>query len=73
MLLFLSISLWWAIGNGLGRGWAALIVAGIWAVIAAVLALLGRAELRKIKGVPETADTLSKIPNALKGQEENNQ
>lgn len=72
VLLFASVALWWAIGNGLGRGWAALIVAAIWAVVAGVLAVLGRGELRRIQGVPQTADTLGKIPNALKGQEENN-
>jgi tetrahydromethanopterin S-methyltransferase subunit G len=73
VLLFLSVSLWWAIGNSLGRGWAALIVAVIWAIIAAILFSVGKKELQKIQGVPQTADTLGKIPNALKGQEENNQ
>ena len=72
VLLFLSVSLWWAIGNGTGRGWAALIVAAIWAVIAAVLAFLGKKEFDRIRGIPQTTDTLGKIPNALKGQEENN-
>jgi hypothetical protein len=72
LLLFLSISLWWAIGNQIGRGWAALIVAAIWAVIALILALVGKKELEKIKGLPQTADTVGKIPNALKGNEENN-
>ncbi len=38
VLLFLSISLWWALGDGMGHGWSALIVAAIWAVIAVVLA-----------------------------------
>lgn len=73
LLLFLSISLWWAIGNALGRGWAALIVAVIWGIIAAVLFSMGKKELQQIQGVPKTTDTLGKIPNALKGQEENNQ
>jgi tetrahydromethanopterin S-methyltransferase subunit G len=73
VLLFLSISLWWAIGNSLGRGWAALIVAVVWAIIAAILFSVGKKELQKIQGVPQTTDTLGKIPNALKGQEENNQ
>jgi tetrahydromethanopterin S-methyltransferase subunit G len=73
VLLFLSVSLWWAIGNSLGRGWAALIVAVVWAIIAAILYSVGKKELQQIQGVPQTADTLGKIPNALKGQEENNQ
>ena len=28
--LFLSIALWWAIGDGIGHGWSALIVAALW-------------------------------------------
>lgn len=72
LLLFLSVSLWWAIGNETGRGWSALIVAAIWALIALVLALVGKKELAKTKGLPKTAETVSKIPNAVKGQEENN-
>jgi tetrahydromethanopterin S-methyltransferase subunit G len=72
VLLFLSISLWWAIGNALGRGWAALIVAVIWAIIAAVLVSLGKKEMERVRGIPETTDSLGKIPNALKGNEEEN-
>jgi hypothetical protein len=72
-LLFLSVSAWWALGTQIGYGWSALIVAVVWAVIAGILALVGKKELAKIKGLPQTADTVSKIPNALKGNEENNQ
>ncbi len=72
VLLFLSISLWWAIGNLLGRGWAALIVAVIWAIIAAILFSLGKKEMERVRGIPDTTDTLGKIPNALKGNEEEN-
>ena len=31
VLLFLSIALWWGLGNSIGRGWSALIVAAVWA------------------------------------------
>lgn len=72
VLLFLSISLWWAIGNYTGRGWAALIVAVVWAIVAAILLSFGRKELKRVRGLPTTADTLSKIPNAVKGKEEDN-
>jgi tetrahydromethanopterin S-methyltransferase subunit G len=72
VLLFLSISLWWAIGNAIGRGWAALIVAVVWAIIAAILLSVGRKELKRVRGLPTTADTLGKIPNAVKGKEEDN-
>ena len=72
VLLFGSIALWWAIGNEIGRGWAALIVAAIWAVIAVILALTGKKQMQQVSGIPETTDTVGKIPNALKGKEELN-
>lgn len=72
LLVFLSVAAWWGIGNYTGRGWSALIVAAFWLIVAAILAVLGRNELRRVRGVPDTADTVGKIPNALKGQEEKN-
>ncbi|WP_127573593.1 phage holin family protein [Georgenia faecalis] len=76
VLLFLSLALWWVLGAWIGDGdavpalgWSALIVAIIWAVIAAVLASMGRKEAKRAKGMPQTADTVKKIPDALKGQE----
>jgi hypothetical protein len=71
-LVFLSVSLWWALGEVTGRGWSALIVAAIWVIIAIILALAGRSEMKRIRGIPDTTDTLGKVPNALKGQEELN-
>ena len=72
MLLFLSISLWWALGNSMGHGWSALLVAAVWAVVAAVLAVVGRKEFAAIRGLDRTAETVKKIPNAVKGNEEDN-
>jgi hypothetical protein len=72
VLLFGSIALWWALSHPLGHSWSALVVAVIWGVIAAVLAMRGRKELRRVKGAPRTAQTVKKIPNALKGDEEAN-
>ena len=71
VLLFLSIALWWALGDSTGRGWSALIVAAVWVVITAVLALLGRTQLTQVQGVPRTTETVSKIPSAAVGHEEN--
>jgi hypothetical protein len=68
-LLFLSIALWWAIGSATGLGWSALIVAAIWGIIGAVLYVTGRNALKSIRGLPTTADTVKKIPDALKGNE----
>ncbi|MCT9872045.1 phage holin family protein [Paenarthrobacter aurescens] len=65
-VLFLSIALWWALGQLVGLGWSALIVAVIWGIVAAVLAAKGRKELNAIKGMPQTAETVKKIPPALK-------
>ena len=70
VLLFCSIALWWWIGDGIGHGWSALIVAAIWAVVAAVLAAVGRSKLKEVKGMPKTTSTAKKIPDALKGNEE---
>jgi len=71
-LLFLSIALWWALGAVINRGWSALVVAVIWGVVAAVLAQRGRTELKRVSGAPRTAETVKKIPEALKGHEEAN-
>jgi uncharacterized membrane protein YqjE len=71
-LMFISITVWWAIGNSTGRGWAALIVAIIWLIVAGILALVARSRLRKTSGLSQTTDTLGKVPNALKGHEEEN-
>ncbi len=71
-LVFLSVSAWWGLGQFIGNQWSGLIVAVIWAIVAVVLAVVGKKELAAVKGVPQTADTVGKIPNALKGQEEKN-
>jgi uncharacterized membrane protein YqjE len=69
VVLFLSIALWWALANGMDEGWAALIVAVLWAVVAAVLAVAGRARMRRINPKPErTVQTLQQVPDALKGR-----
>ncbi|MBT2531039.1 phage holin family protein [Arthrobacter sp. ISL-48] len=71
VLLFLSIALWYALGLLMGLGWSAVVVALIWAIIAAVLASMGRKELKTVQGMPQTAETLSEIPPTLKPGEVN--
>ena len=71
-LVFLSVSAWWGLGQFIGNEWSALIVAVIWVIIAIILALAGKKEMERIRGLPTTAETLGKVPNALKGQEEEN-
>ena len=67
--LFLSLALWAALANGMDEGWAALIVAAIWAIVGAVLYVTGRKKLREVQPKPErTVDTLKEVPDALKGR-----
>ncbi|MDJ0315246.1 phage holin family protein [Arthrobacter sp. H35-D1] len=66
VLIFLSLALWWALGYLIGLGWSAVAVAILWGIIAAVLAMLGRKELKSIKGLPQTGQTLQEIPPTLK-------
>lgn len=72
VLLFVSITLWQLLDNWMDSALAALIVAVIWGIVAAVLALKGKAEVQRVQGLPQTASTVKKIPNALKGHEEEN-
>ncbi|HEV7168626.1 MAG TPA: phage holin family protein [Micrococcaceae bacterium] len=65
-LLFLSIALWAALAYLIDTGWAAVIVAVIWAIIAAILAVVGRKQLSAIRGLPRTTETVQEIPGALK-------
>ncbi len=67
--LFLSCALWWGLANAMDAGWAALIVAVVWAVIGAVLYVTGRSTMRTVHPKPErTAETVQRIPGALKPQ-----
>lgn len=66
VLLFLSTAVWWTLGEAIGRGWSALVVMAVWAVVAAVLVTLGRGRLAAVKGMPQTTDTVKLIPSALK-------
>ena len=66
-LLFLSITLWWALSHLVGHSWSALIVAVIWGVIAAVTYSMGRKQFRSVNPKPErTVETLQQVPGALK-------
>jgi hypothetical protein len=71
-VVFLSIALWVVISDLTGPGWGAFIVAVIWLVAAAVLFAVARAEVKKVSGLPQTTETVRKVPNALKGHEERN-
>jgi len=53
VLVFLSLAMMWALGSIMALGWAALIVAAVWAVIAGVFALVGRRKLKGFNPKPE--------------------
>ena len=70
-VLFLSIALWMMLSYLLDDfAWSALIVAVIWGVVAAVLAVLGRKQLKQVEGAPRTTETAKRVPDALKGNED---
>jgi len=66
VLLFLSIALWWGLSNVMDGGWAALIVAAIWAIVAAVLFSIARSRAKELRAVPRTVDTVKQIPDAVR-------
>ena len=69
MIIFLSTALWWALSNVMDQSWAALIVAGVWALLASLLFVVGRGLLKSISLKPErTLASLKQIPDALKGR-----
>ncbi|AWB90404.1 phage holin family protein [Salinibacterium hongtaonis] len=70
-LFFLSIALWWALGELIGNGWSALIVAVLWGIIAAALAAAGRKAIKSVRGMPQTVQTMKNIPETLKPNEDN--
>lgn len=70
VLLFVSVSAWWGLGQFIGNAWSALVIAVVWAVVGAVLYASGRAQLGKVTGLPLTTETTKQIPPALAGHEE---
>lgn len=53
VLVFLSLTVVFALGNPLGLAWAALIVTAAWSIVAATLYLRGRSQLRTVSAKPE--------------------
>ncbi|ADB31019.1 protein of unknown function DUF1469 [Kribbella flavida DSM 17836] len=67
LALFVSLTVMWALGEVMHLAWAALIVAVIWAVVAAVLASAGRKALKEVNPTPEqTVETLKEDAQWLK-------
>ena len=55
-LLFLSITVWWALGYLIGNAWSALVITVVYAIVAAVLFGRGRSNLKTVRGAPRTVD-----------------
>ncbi|THE07860.1 phage holin family protein [Microbacterium oleivorans] len=71
VVLFLSLALWAALATLVGWGWSGVIVAVLWAIIAAALYVTGRKQLKNVQGAPQTVETLQDIPETFKRNEEN--
>jgi Putative Actinobacterial Holin-X, holin superfamily III len=66
-VVLLSFALVFGLGNVMDLGWAALIVAGIWGVIGAVLYANGRKKLKTVDPVPHrTVDTIKEDAQWMK-------
>ena len=69
-VFFLSVALMVGLGYLFDDlAWAAVVVAVIWAVIGLVMYLQGRTQLKTVQGAPRTADSVKKIPEAMKRNE----
>ncbi|RZT16842.1 putative superfamily III holin-X [Kribbella sp. VKM Ac-2569] len=65
--LFGSLTVMWALDKAMDLIWAALIVAAVWAVVAAVLAVVGRKELQEVHPKPDqTVESLKEDAKWLK-------
>ncbi|MGC4799107.1 phage holin family protein [Micromonospora saelicesensis] len=68
-VLFVSYALWWGLSNTMDQGWAALIVAVIWAAVAGGLFINARSQLKRARAVlPWTKQTARELPDALRGR-----
>lgn len=65
-LLFLSIAAWWGLGYLIGNAWSAVVIAVVYGIVAAILAVRGRKEIKDIQGAPQTVETVKEVPEALK-------
>ncbi|MEU5963079.1 phage holin family protein [Micromonospora parva] len=68
-VLFVSYALWWGLSNTMDQGWAALIVAVLWAAVAGGLFINARTQLKRARALlPRTKQTARELPDALRGR-----
>lgn len=65
VLLFLSVAAFFGLSLWIGYGFSALVVAALWTVIGLVLASAAKKKMQEIKGLPNTAETVKRIPSAF--------
>jgi hypothetical protein len=65
-LVFLSLAVWWGLSQAMDAGWAAAVIAVIWAIVAGGLYAGARNQLGRLRGLPRTVETVKQIPPALK-------
>lgn len=79
VLLFLSLALMWALSSLMSLGWAAFIVAILWAIVAGVLAVMGKNKVKRGKvklqqatsnPLPHTRETIAEIPETVNPSKE---
>jgi predicted lipid-binding transport protein (Tim44 family) len=58
VIVLLSFAAVFGLGEVMPLGWAAVIIAVVWAVIGAVLYAAGRKRLRTVQPIPQTTETL---------------
>ncbi|HEX6076080.1 MAG TPA: phage holin family protein [Micromonosporaceae bacterium] len=67
VVLLLTLAAVFGLGNVMDLGWAALIGAAVWAIVAAVLYVVGRNRLRTVSPMPsQTVETLKEDAQWLK-------
>ncbi|MFC0002690.1 phage holin family protein [Micromonospora siamensis] len=64
--LFVSIAIWQFLDNVMDEGLAALIVAVVWAAVAAVLYSKAKKNAETVRGLTQTKDSVQRVPDALK-------
>jgi putative superfamily III holin-X len=69
-LVFVSLAVWWALSQVMDAGWAALLVAVIWIIGSALFYMSARNQVRRLRGLPRTVETIKEIPPALKPEGE---
>jgi Putative Actinobacterial Holin-X, holin superfamily III len=67
-VLFLSLALAWLLDQGLNTALSFAMVAVVWAIAAFILLRTGRAKLNRVRGLPQTRETIKEDVEWAKAQ-----